>query len=48
MHYIELGRVYAQMGKKAEAKELFKRAAGWNFNGAQTALVKNEARKRAG
>jgi tetratricopeptide (TPR) repeat protein len=35
-------------GKKAEAKELFKRAAGWNFNGAQTALVKNEARKRAG
>ena len=35
-------------GHKAEAKELFKRAAGWNFNGAQTALVKNDARKRAG
>jgi len=35
-------------GHKAEAKELFRRAAGWNFNGAQTALVKNEARKRAG
>ena len=34
-------------GRKAEAKELFKRAAGWNFNGAQTALVKNDARKRA-
>ena len=35
-------------GKKAEAKEFFKRAAGWNFNGAQTALVKNDASKRAG
>jgi len=34
-------------GKKAEAKELFKRAAGWNFNGAQTALVKSDASKRA-
>ena len=35
-------------GRKAEAKELFKRAAGWNFNGAQTALVKKDAIKRAG
>ena len=34
-------------GKKAEAKALFRRAAGWNFNGAQTALVKNDARKLA-
>lgn len=34
-------------GRKAEAKELFKRAAGWNFNGPNTALVKNDARKRA-
>ncbi len=35
-------------GHKAEAKELFQRAAGWNFNGANVALVKNDARKRAG
>lgn len=35
-------------GHKAEAKEFFKRAAGWNFNGANTALVKNDAKKRAG
>src|SRR5437764_1326511 len=34
-------------GRKEEAKEFFKRAAGWNFNGANTALVKNDARKRA-
>lgn len=33
-------------GHKAEAKELFKRAAGWNFNGPQTALVRSEARKK--
>ena len=35
-------------GRKSEAKEFFRRAAGWNFNGAQTALVKNDAKKRAG
>jgi tetratricopeptide (TPR) repeat protein len=35
-------------GRKAEAREFFKRAAGWNFNGAQTALVRSDARKRAG
>ena len=34
-------------GHKAEAKEFFKRAAAWNFNGAQTALVKNDARRSA-
>jgi len=35
-------------GRKAEAKEFFQRVAGWNFNGANAALVKNDARKRAG
>jgi tetratricopeptide (TPR) repeat protein len=34
-------------GHKAQAKEFFKRVAGWNFNGANAALVKNDARKRA-
>ena len=33
-------------GRKAEAQEFFKRAAGWNFNGSGTALVKKEATKR--
>jgi tetratricopeptide (TPR) repeat protein len=33
-------------GRKEEAKELFQRVAGWNFNGANAALVKNDARKR--
>ncbi len=35
-------------GHPAEAKEFFKRAAGWNFNGSGTALVKKEAAKKAG
>jgi len=35
-------------GRTAEAKELFRRVAGWNFNGADTALIKGEAAKKAG
>jgi tetratricopeptide (TPR) repeat protein len=35
-------------GRPAEAKPLFKRVAGWNFNGAEIALVKKDAAKRAG
>ena len=42
------GLALDRAGRKAEAKELFKRAAGWNFNGPNTALVKNDARKRGG
>src|SRR5437868_13369282 len=32
-------------GRKAEAKELFKHAAGGNLNGPTTALLKNDDRK---
>ncbi|HYU52766.1 MAG TPA: tetratricopeptide repeat protein [Gemmatimonadaceae bacterium] len=35
-------------GRTAEAKEFFKRAAGWNFNGSGTALVKKDATRKAG
>ena len=35
-------------GRTAEAKEFFKRAAGWNFNGSNTALVKKDAARKAG
>ena len=42
------GLALEKAGKTAEAKELFKRAAGWNFNGPQTALVKADAVRRAG
>ncbi|HEV7836499.1 MAG TPA: tetratricopeptide repeat protein [Gemmatimonadaceae bacterium] len=35
-------------GRSAEAKEYFRKAAGWNFNGAGTALVKSAAAKKAG
>jgi tetratricopeptide (TPR) repeat protein len=34
-------------GRTAEAKEFFRRAAGWNFNGSATALVKKDAARRA-
>ena len=33
-------------GRMAEAKEYYRRAAGWNFNGANTALVKRDAQKK--
>ncbi|MDQ6769552.1 MAG: hypothetical protein M3Z54_06155 [Gemmatimonadota bacterium] len=33
-------------GRRAEAQELFRRVAGWNFNGSDTALVKREAAKK--
>ncbi|HEV7388302.1 MAG TPA: tetratricopeptide repeat protein [Gemmatimonadaceae bacterium] len=33
-------------GKTAEANELYKRAAGWNFNGSGTALVKKDATQK--
>ena len=33
-------------GRKAEAKEFFKRGAEWNFNGSATALTKKEAAKK--
>jgi tetratricopeptide (TPR) repeat protein len=33
-------------GRKAEAQELFRRVAGWNFNGSDTALVKREAARK--
>ncbi len=42
------GLALEKAGHKAEAKELFKRAAGWNFNGPQTALVKGDAARKAG
>jgi tetratricopeptide (TPR) repeat protein len=35
-------------GRPAEAKALFRRVAGYNFNGADTALLKKEAARRAG
>jgi tetratricopeptide (TPR) repeat protein len=35
-------------GRTAEAKEFFKRAAGWNFNNSNTALVKKDAARKAG
>lgn len=35
-------------GRSAEAKPFFKRVAGWNFNGPETALVKKDAARRAG
>ena len=35
-------------GRTAEAKELFRRVAAWNFNGSDTALVKREAARKAG
>jgi tetratricopeptide (TPR) repeat protein len=35
-------------GRTAEAKELFRRVAGWNFNGSDTALVKGEAARKIG
>jgi tetratricopeptide (TPR) repeat protein len=35
-------------GRTAEAKELFRRVAGWNFNGSDTALVKAEAARKIG
>jgi hypothetical protein len=33
-------------GRTAEAKELFRRVAGWNFNTPETSLVKGEAAKK--
>jgi len=33
-------------GRNAEAQQLFKRVAGWNFNGSDTALVKREAARK--
>jgi tetratricopeptide (TPR) repeat protein len=33
-------------GRNAEAQQLFRRVAGWNFNGSDTALVKREAAKK--
>ena len=33
-------------GRKAEAKEFFKRGAEWNFNGSGTALTKKDAAKK--
>jgi tetratricopeptide (TPR) repeat protein len=35
-------------GRAAEAKPFFKRVAGWNFNGPETALVKKDAARRGG
>lgn len=35
-------------GRTAEAKPLFRQVAGWNFNGADTALIKAEAARKAG
>jgi tetratricopeptide (TPR) repeat protein len=35
-------------GRTAEARELFRRVAGWNFNGADTALIKAEAARKIG
>ncbi|MFN2637887.1 MAG: hypothetical protein ABR585_12750 [Gemmatimonadaceae bacterium] len=35
-------------GRTAEAKALFRRVAGWNFNGADTALIKKDAARRGG
>jgi tetratricopeptide (TPR) repeat protein len=35
-------------GRTAEAKEFYRRAAGWNFNGSGTALVKKDATQKAG
>lgn len=35
-------------GRSAEAKPFFKRVGGWNFNSAETALVKKDAARRAG
>jgi tetratricopeptide (TPR) repeat protein len=35
-------------GRSAEAKPFFKRVAGWNFNGPETALLKKDAARRAG
>jgi tetratricopeptide (TPR) repeat protein len=34
-------------GRSAEAKQFFRRVAGWNFNGSDTALVKKDAARRA-
>jgi tetratricopeptide (TPR) repeat protein len=34
-------------GRTAEAKQLFRRVAGWNFNGSDTALTKKDAARRA-
>lgn len=42
------GLALEKAGKTAEAKEFFARAAGWNFNGAGTALVKKTATQKAG
>jgi tetratricopeptide (TPR) repeat protein len=33
-------------GRNAEAQQLFKRVAGWNFNGSDTALIKREAARK--
>ncbi|MDB4869783.1 MAG: tetratricopeptide repeat protein [Gemmatimonadales bacterium] len=33
-------------GRNAEAQQLFRRVAGWNFNGSDTALVKREAARK--
>lgn len=35
-------------GRTAEARALFRRVAGYNFNGADTALLKKEAARKAG
>jgi tetratricopeptide (TPR) repeat protein len=35
-------------GRTPEAKPLFRKVAGWNFNGADTALIKADAARRAG
>jgi hypothetical protein len=35
-----------KLGRTAEAKEFFGRAAAWNFNGSGTALVKKDAMKK--
>lgn len=35
-------------GRTAEARELFRRVANWNFNNASTALVRRDAARRAG
>jgi tetratricopeptide (TPR) repeat protein len=34
-------------GRTAEAKQLFRRVAAWNFNGSDTALTKKDAARRA-
>jgi tetratricopeptide (TPR) repeat protein len=44
----ERGLALEGAGRTAEAKELFRRVAGWNFNGADTALIKAEAARKAG